>query len=233
MLDVKLDALIEPSMSFIAPQSEDELLSHCLSDLFLAAEPGHPIMARAIENVLRFLLLGTDDRFDEDSSTVERFVLESSGKAIYETEIWKLRALRNQDDYIYSGCALGVAVNQVLGRETPVSDFEVGKLRNIANGGDLLILLVSVLLILVYFLFGCCQVSLLLELIDMNHAQPLCLTGRAQTSRDDTGARRITDLDRNLLVCSTEYVGLDRSDVRQKSRATVRAARTDRADIVV
>lgn len=100
-MDVKLDALIEPNMSFIAPRSDDDILKNCLSNIFVAAEPGHPILARAIENVMRLLLLGSEAHQDKESESVERFILESSGKAIDETEVWKLRAVQTQENYVY------------------------------------------------------------------------------------------------------------------------------------
>jgi len=98
-MDIKLDALIEPNTSFIAPRSDDDLLYNCLTNIFIAAEPGHPILARAIENVLRLLFLGSEAH---ESESVERFVLESSGNsAIYMTEVWKLRAVESQEVYVY------------------------------------------------------------------------------------------------------------------------------------
>lgn len=51
-------------------------------------------------------------------------------------------------------------------------------------------------------------------------------------SRDDTGATRITDVDRNLLVASTDNVGLDRSTIKQKILQTKRDSLRDRADTI-
>ena len=53
-----------------------------------------------------------------------------------------------------------------------------------------------------------------------------------QMSRDDTGATRITDVDRNLLVASTDNVGLDRSTIKQKILQTKRDSLRDRADTI-
>lgn len=51
-------------------------------------------------------------------------------------------------------------------------------------------------------------------------------------SLGDAGATRITDVDRNLLVASTDLVGLDWNTVQQRSRSTQRDNEQDRAEIV-
>lgn len=146
MLETKLDALIQPNTSMFIPRTDDELLENCFWNGILGAEPGHPILARAIENAIRVVLLGTNDDDDANEGrnpSVERYILESSGTARDETEIWKLRAVAAPpEDYVFGGCALGVAANQVLKRRTPVEDFAVGMQPKAMKGGDLLILLV-------------------------------------------------------------------------------------------
>jgi hypothetical protein len=136
MLETNLDALIEPGTSFLAPRDHDKLLENCLWNGFMAAEPGHSILARAIEHVLRTVLTG--------GSEAERFILAMSSRET--TEIWKLRATSpNRHRYLYSGCALGVAMNQVLRKDSPVQDLDLGKQSMPGGGGDLLILMVSAL----------------------------------------------------------------------------------------
>ena len=135
MLETNLDALIELSTSFLAARKLG-LLENCLWNGFVAAEPGHPILARAIENVLRSILLGVSD-----SSSLQRLVL-SKSRFPYETEIWKLRAVDDPYDYIFGHCGLGVALNQALQYESPVRDLELGLHRSALAGSDLLILLV-------------------------------------------------------------------------------------------
>jgi hypothetical protein len=55
-----------------------------------------------------------------------------------------------------------------------------------------------------------------------------------QMSRDDTGATRITDVERNLLVASTDMIGggLDHRTVQQRSRSSLRDALRDRAETI-
>jgi hypothetical protein len=43
-------------------------------------------------------------------------------------------------------------------------------------------------------------------------------------SRHDTGATRITDIDRNLLVASVDLVGLDLSSIQERSQRKQKAS---------
>jgi len=54
-----------------------------------------------------------------------------------------------------------------------------------------------------------------------------------QTSYDDTGAKRITDVERNLLVASTELIGLDRMEIELKSQLGLIAAMKEKAEAVM
>lgn len=51
-------------------------------------------------------------------------------------------------------------------------------------------------------------------------------------SRADTGATRITDIDRNLLVASTELAGVDRRTIQQRSLFSQLDAVIDRAETI-
>jgi hypothetical protein len=135
MLETNLDALIEPDTSFLVPRDAGLLLNNCLWNGFMGSEPGHPVLARMIEHVLRNVLEG-----NADGSTVERYILHGTPFRD-STEIWKLRAVASPDQYVYGGCALGVAVNQVLSKGSPVDDFDLGK-QSMPDGGNLLILMV-------------------------------------------------------------------------------------------
>lgn len=150
MLETNLDALIEPTTSFMVPRDPGLLSHNCLWNGLLAAEPGHPLLAKTIERVIRIVLTGSQD--DEGGATHERFLLHddssrSTGGPKHESvDIWKLRTGEAiADQYIYSGCALGVAVNNLLAADnSPVKDFDVlGKQPlGISDGGDLRILMV-------------------------------------------------------------------------------------------
>lgn len=132
MLETNLDALIESGTSFVAPRDDDKLLKNCLWNGFMAAEPGHAILARAIEHVLRIVMT--------DSREPERFILAMSSRETIE--IWKLRATV-PERYMYSGCFVGVAMNQVLQKGSLVQDLDLGKHSMANGGGDVLILMVS------------------------------------------------------------------------------------------
>lgn len=148
MLETNLDALIEPGTSFVAARGKDPLLPNCLWSGFVAAEPGHPVLAAAIAYALRAALTGS-----ADGSTPERLVLQHAahcsgggiGAAAETLPLWKLRATEQADQYAYGGCALGVAVNSVWHSKSPLADFDVlGKHPSVSTGGgDLLILLVG------------------------------------------------------------------------------------------
>jgi hypothetical protein len=138
LLDASLESFITPTMSFFVPR--DAVASYadgeyCLWNGVIGAAPGHPIIIRAVERLVN-LILNRADLLD-----LEREVAEKAG---VDTETWKIRAI---PELLLSGpCALGIATNEVLGRN-PVARFDVGWLKesNVKDHdiGDILILMVS------------------------------------------------------------------------------------------
>ena len=138
LLDASLESFITPTMSFFVPR--DAVASYadgeyCLWNGVIGAAPGHPIIIRAVERLVN-LILNRADLLD-----LEREVAEKAG---VDTETWKIRAIQ---ELLLSGpCALGIATNEVLGRN-PVTRFDVGWLKesNVKDHdiGDILILMVS------------------------------------------------------------------------------------------
>ena len=117
MLDANLDEFVTDSMSFFAPRDvvgEYAGECFCLWNGILGAEPGHPFLVQAAERVVN-LILDRADMYD-----MEREACMKTGPSV---EAWKIRA---EPLLLSSGpCALGVAVNEALGRNM-LSKFEIG-----------------------------------------------------------------------------------------------------------
>ena len=136
LLDVSLDSFITPTMSFFVPRDAVAAYAngeYCLWNGVIGAAPGHPIVIRAVERLVN-LILNRADLLD-----LEKEVAEKSG---INTETWKVRAIQ---ELLLSGpCALGIAANEVLGRD-PVARFDVGWLNENKSKnqdmGDVLILM--------------------------------------------------------------------------------------------
>ena len=163
MLDASLDEFVTPSLSFFAPRDvvceyADE--SFCLWNGIIGSAPGHPFMIRAVERVVN-IILERADVYD-----MERDVCRRVGRTM---ENWKVRA---EPLLLASGpCALGVAVNDVLGRSS-LARFDIGWIPSdaihyghgdIGDHGDALILVVSGFI--VPFPFCCQSVALTLVIL--------------------------------------------------------------------
>lgn len=136
MPETNLDAVIDSQTALVVSECT-QTLDTCLSRHFIAAEPGDPVIGRAIENILRAMILGSHN----SNGGIERYIVASSPYP-HSTELWKLRALENPEEFVFGGCALGVALNQVLQNDSPVEAMRVGRQKGIDNGGDILVLLV-------------------------------------------------------------------------------------------
>lgn len=167
MLDATLNSFVIPSMGFFVPldavgQQVDE--NFCLWNGLIGSAPGHPFIIRAVERMMN-LVLNRADLYDMEG--------EICRNEHHEGEIWKARI---EPNLLLSGpCALGVAVNEALGKD-PVSKFRVGlesattvSSQNIP--GDLLILVLD---------------------------------------KNDLGALRMSDVDRNVIVATTDMQGLSK-----------------------
>lgn len=142
MLEVSLDQFVTPGMSFFTPRdcvAEFADGQYCLWNGIIGVAPGHPIIVRAVERLVNAILKRSD------LLDLEKEVAQKSG---VNTETWKVRAVQ---ELLLSGpCALGIAVNEVLGRNS-LTRFGVGWINdhidndeiNPQQFGDMMILMVS------------------------------------------------------------------------------------------
>lgn len=116
-LDTSLEAFITPSMTFFAPRDipcEYAGEPFCLWNGLIGAAPGNPVIVRAVERLVN-LIRERADIFD-----MEREICVQAGSGM---EVWKVRA---QPLLFLSGpCALGVAMNEALGRAS-LQSFPIG-----------------------------------------------------------------------------------------------------------
>jgi Glycosyltransferase sugar-binding region containing DXD motif len=172
LLETNLDSFIPPTLSFFSARddgvSSEEDQQFCLWNGLLASAPGHPIMARAAERVLT-LVLNRADAFD-----MEQEMCHFSGPD--DAEPWKVRLARV---LLLSGpCALGVAVNHVLGKSSLLSRIELGW-QPFNTSAD----------------------------VPKSFGEGLII----KTDKGDMEAHRITDVDRNIMLASTDMVDLTKS----------------------
>jgi hypothetical protein len=168
-LDVNLDSFLTNNLSFFVPR--DVAIDHwpranyCLWNGLLGAAPGHPIIARAVEDLMN-RILNRQDYYDMEGSVCRQNP---------EAEIWKLRSFPIL--LVTGPCALGISVNGAFGRGNLVQGFDLGWLpegtfSSAENNGTL---------------------------SDSSWGDALILS----TDRFDMGELRFTDINRNLLIAST------------------------------
>ena len=177
MLETTLDSFLTPSLSFFVPRETiQDLLGedYCLWNGLIGAAPGHPFIAKAVERIMR-AVSSRADYFD--------FEVETCRAVGPSAAVWKLRSLPT---LIVSGpCALGMAVNEALGKKDFMSKFDPGWLLpsneqslDELGIGDVLILL---------------------------------------SDKLDTGSFRFSDVARNLIVASTDMLGLSKQPLLDNS----------------
>ena len=122
LLETKLDNFVTPTLSFFAAQ-DDSIAgglneTFCLWNGLVGSAPGHPFLARVVERVIT-LILNRAGNFD-----VEREMCRTVGPSV---NAWKVQ---HWSPLLLSGpCALGIAVNDGLGRNNRLSRFDYGWLR--------------------------------------------------------------------------------------------------------
>jgi hypothetical protein len=107
MLETNLDIIIKSPTTFVAVRSPG-LLDNCLWVGFIASTPGHPVIALAIENIIRSLLLGTHT----NGVALERDLMGKCANP-YVADVWKFRS--SNADYVFKDCSLGLSYNQIIG----------------------------------------------------------------------------------------------------------------------
>jgi len=121
MLDFSLEQFITPNLSFFAPRdtpgewAEEEF---CLWNGFVGASPNHPIMIKAVERSFNYIS-NRADVFD-----MEREMCIAAGS---DMDWWKIRA--EPGLFLTGPCALGVAMNEALGRN-PLKKIDLGWMRS-------------------------------------------------------------------------------------------------------
>ena len=108
LLETTLDTFITPEVSFFGPRDipcEYAGEAFCIWNGLLGAEPGHPIVVRAVERMVN-LIQHRADMYD-----MEQEICQRNGPS---ASIWKLRA---QPLLFLTGpCGLGVALNEAMGK---------------------------------------------------------------------------------------------------------------------
>ena len=172
LLETNLDSLIPPTLSYLVARDDGIAGAHdqayCLWNGLLAAAPGHPVMARAIERVVN-LVSSRADVFD-----MEREMCQVSGKS---AEAWKARLCPLLS--LSGPCALGVATNIVLGSSSLLARFDLGWLPFNTTG----------------------------EEFPPQYGEGLIL----KADKSDMEANRISDVDRNVMVASTDMIDMNKS----------------------
>jgi hypothetical protein len=225
MLETNLDAIImEPNITFFAARhfsTHEAPMKNCLWNGLVGAERGHPILARAIENVVRIVGTSADDE-NFDSAT-ERYVAAlSSSRSQHEhnrLELWKMRLPVTKKAYVVGGCALGLAFNQALQEMSPLQDIRLGR-TDMGKYGLSLILLVNNWIHTVNFTKFSRGMFLKFDFLFPLPRFP----SFNKMSIRDAGATRLTDIERNLLVASTDMIGLETTrSMQQRSRSSQRS----------
>jgi hypothetical protein len=203
LLETNLDTFVTPTMSFFAARdcvAEFAAQPFCLWNGLIGAAPGHPFIIRAVERLVN-LVSNRADAYDLERDLCRNNSTNHSGKITGTNdmdndpfEIWKVRL---EPLLLLSGpCALGVAVNDVLGRPS-LQALELGwiGLEALEYGtppGQ-------------HYLY--------------DYGDALILT----LDKYDFGAFRFSDSERNLIVASTQLEGLEKKPraVRHATRGVV------------
>lgn len=117
MLESTLETFVSPDLSFFGPRDvpcEYAGEAFCIWNGLLGAEPGHPILVRAVERTVN-LILRRADMYD-----MEQEICQRTGPT---AKLWKVRA---QPLLFLTGpCGLGVAFNEAF-RHSPLDPVPVG-----------------------------------------------------------------------------------------------------------
>jgi hypothetical protein len=130
MLETDLDTLLSETIGFVAARDDsvDGSRNHCLWNGLMAARPGHPFLAAAVDIFIVFYL------HHKDEDDIEAMVCSTPREPL-----WKLRATSFHDNLVGS-CAVGMAVHSTL-RENLLTPFCLGRMKSFADE-EVLILLV-------------------------------------------------------------------------------------------
>ena len=175
-LEADLDNFITDDLAFFIPRDVPldywPNSNYCLWNGLMGSAPGHPIIAKAIEDIL----WNVENRCDYND--VERNLCSQDINA----HIWKLRSL---PILILTGpCALGMSVNSALGQPNILSGHALGWLNT--------------------------------ENVSSYHHLSKYYWGDAitlLTDRYDLGELRFVDVDRNLLIASSDQDRITKSPI--------------------
>ncbi|GKY94110.1 hypothetical protein MPSEU_000377300 [Mayamaea pseudoterrestris] len=165
MLEINLDNFITDDLSFFVPRDVNVDMwpdaNYCVWNGLLGSSPGHPIVIKALEDLVN-RALGRMDYFDIESNMCRRDL---------SAEVWKLRC--SPMLLVTGPCALGISLSDALGRDNPLTGWDLGWQESRHLG---------------------CDSS---PNYDWGHILILL------PDRYDLREQRFTDVDRNLLIAST------------------------------
>lgn len=141
LLETNLDNFVRPGLSFFVPR---DVVGECVDEAFclwnglIGAVPGHPILVRAVERLVNHILRRADVH------DMQREICRED----HDSETWKVYT--HPILFLSGPCALGVAMNEALGRPS-LSAIDTGWLsleipdnnRGITDYGDALILILD------------------------------------------------------------------------------------------
>ena len=199
MLNTHLDSLIPPDLSFFVPLDEpgfegDERF--CLWNGLMGTSPGHPFMVRTVERSLN-MILNRADAFD-----IEQEMCQISGR---EMDYWKIRLSPPLN--LCGPCSLGISVNEALERDS-MSRYEVGLMKADHNGYRWGInsdspghLNFNILKVRRPAFSG-------FKIFESTVGAQLFLPFSTQQNKKDLGSHRFTDVERDVIVGSTDIFGV-------------------------
>jgi Glycosyltransferase sugar-binding region containing DXD motif len=197
-LETDLDRFITTNLSLVVPRDVPldywPSSNYCLWNGLLGSAPGHPIIAKALEDIVT-TIENRHDYYDVEGRLCSK----------HPVAVWKLRTL---PILILTGpCALGMSMNAALGNSDVLAGFELGLL----NTNNL---------------------SLASRYpVDYFWGDVMTLL----TDRYDIGELRFTDIDRNLLVASTNHDRFAKAPIEyttaRSSKESVHYSKSD-TDIV-
>lgn len=118
LLTTSLDYFITSNLSFFVPRDVNIDMwpqsNYCLWNGLMGSSPGHPVVVKALEDLVN-RALNHYDYYDVEMDQCRRDM---------SAEIWKLRC--SPMLLVTGPCALGISASDAIGRENPLEGWDVG-----------------------------------------------------------------------------------------------------------